>query len=251
MDDASPTPLRNREGSTRELLGRTMIVSHRHKFIFLKTRKTAGTSVEVALSRFCGDRDILAPIAREDEEIRRYLGYRGPQNFHIPLLKYKPANWAGLVLERRRPKYRNHMRAARVRSLVGEKVWNSYYKFCFERNPWDKAISLYYWRTKHQKPRPTLLEFLQSVSTSALSNLHIYSIDGEVAVDYVGLYEDLDFELEKLAARLKLPGRIELPKAKSNYREDKRNYRELMGPYEAEIVAKACAREAALFGYSS
>ncbi|MEL6382956.1 MAG: chondroitin 4-O-sulfotransferase, partial [Cyanobacteria bacterium J06626_18] len=31
-----------------------MIISHEYKFIFLKTRKTAGTSIEIALSKFCG-----------------------------------------------------------------------------------------------------------------------------------------------------------------------------------------------------
>ena len=31
-----------------------MIVSHEHKFIFLKTKKTAGTSIELALSELCG-----------------------------------------------------------------------------------------------------------------------------------------------------------------------------------------------------
>ncbi len=31
-----------------------MIISHEHKFIFLKTKKTAGTSVELALTRLCG-----------------------------------------------------------------------------------------------------------------------------------------------------------------------------------------------------
>jgi hypothetical protein len=30
-----------------------MIVSHEHKFIFLKTKKTAGTSIELALSALC------------------------------------------------------------------------------------------------------------------------------------------------------------------------------------------------------
>ena len=30
-----------------------MIVSHKHKFIFLKTRKTAGTSIQIALSGIC------------------------------------------------------------------------------------------------------------------------------------------------------------------------------------------------------
>ena len=47
-----------------------MIVSHKHKFIFVKTVKTAGTSVEIALSRFCGENDIITPIHPPDEELR-------------------------------------------------------------------------------------------------------------------------------------------------------------------------------------
>ena len=47
-----------------------MIVSHSRKFIFLKTRKTAGTSLEIALSKYCGPEDILAPI-NFDEGMRQ------------------------------------------------------------------------------------------------------------------------------------------------------------------------------------
>ena len=39
-----------------------MIVSHKHKFIFLKTKKTAGTSIELALTKLCGDDDIITPL---------------------------------------------------------------------------------------------------------------------------------------------------------------------------------------------
>ena len=39
-----------------------MIISHRHKFIYLKARKVAGTSVEVALAQHCGDGDIVTPV---------------------------------------------------------------------------------------------------------------------------------------------------------------------------------------------
>ena len=44
-----------------------MIISHEHKFIFLKTRKTAGTSIELALSQLCGPNDIITPISPNDE----------------------------------------------------------------------------------------------------------------------------------------------------------------------------------------
>ena len=52
-----------------------MIISHKYKFIFLKTTKTAGTSVEISLSRFCGDDDIITPIDFADEAIRQPVSY--------------------------------------------------------------------------------------------------------------------------------------------------------------------------------
>ena len=57
-----------------------MIVSHRHKFVFMKTRKTAGTSIEIALSEHCGPSDIVSPNDPADEELRSKLGFTGPQN---------------------------------------------------------------------------------------------------------------------------------------------------------------------------
>ena len=36
------------------------IVNHKYKFIFVKTRKVAGTSLEIALSKFCNKNDILS-----------------------------------------------------------------------------------------------------------------------------------------------------------------------------------------------
>jgi hypothetical protein len=39
-----------------------MIVSHRHRFIFIKTHKTAGSSMEMALAPLCGPDDIVTPM---------------------------------------------------------------------------------------------------------------------------------------------------------------------------------------------
>ena len=35
-----------------------------------------------------------------------------------------------------------------VREKIDKEIWNSYYKFCFERNPWDKTVSNYFWSKK-------------------------------------------------------------------------------------------------------
>ena len=50
-----------------------MIVSHTHKFIFLKTKKTAGTSIELALSELCGPDDVITPLTEIDEAQRAGL----------------------------------------------------------------------------------------------------------------------------------------------------------------------------------
>jgi hypothetical protein len=39
-----------------------MIISHKYKFIFIKTFKTASTSVEAYFSQYAGSNDILTPI---------------------------------------------------------------------------------------------------------------------------------------------------------------------------------------------
>ena len=81
-----------------------MIVSHRHRFIFIKTRKTAGTSIEIALSPHCGPEDIISPIAKDDEQFRHELGYPGPQHYLKDKSEYGLGDWwQRLRGEMRRP----------------------------------------------------------------------------------------------------------------------------------------------------
>ena len=38
-----------------------MIISNKYKFIFIKTRKTADTTIEYNLSKYLGNDDIISP----------------------------------------------------------------------------------------------------------------------------------------------------------------------------------------------
>ena len=51
--------------------------------------------------------------------------------------------------------YYEHMAARRIRELIGQDIWDSYFTFCFERNPWDKVVSYYLWK-KHGQQKPML-----------------------------------------------------------------------------------------------
>lgn len=229
-----------------------VIVSHRHRLIFVKTRKTASTSVEIALARFCGDTDIITRDTPTDQALRDSLGVRGPQHeYGIAIRHYRAADWRRLLLRGQRARFENHLPAARIRTLVGETVWRDYYKVCVERNPWDKAVSLYYWRTRAVEPRPSLEQFLQAVPPRSLSNFHLYADvgSGALLVDRVLRYEQLDSELDALVRRLGLAQPIVLPHAKAGHRPPCSDYRRVMGNAERAMVDQACAREIALFDY--
>ena len=88
-----------------------MIISHKHKFIFIKTHKTAGTSLEIALSKYCGEEDVITPISDKDEQIRRNLGYRVAQNYIISFGNYTFFDWLKYIVTRKKRSYFNHIKA--------------------------------------------------------------------------------------------------------------------------------------------
>jgi hypothetical protein len=226
-----------------------MIVNHRYRFIYLKTKKTAGTSIEIALSRYCDGNDILSKIGHRDEPKRAALGYQGPANHLEPAgksLGERIDRW----LHGPKQRYFNHMPARELREKIGDETWNSYFKFCFERNPWDRAISQYYWQNRSKKRLPDFYRYLHRMRRlGILSNFDTYAIDGRVAVDAVYRFEDLNAELGRIVERLGLPGGLELPDAKRNVRKDRRPYQEFYSERARDFVAKACEREIREFGY--
>lgn len=228
-----------------------MIISHDLKFIFIKTNKTAGTSVEIALSKFCGPTDILTPISPEDEKTRNDLGYRGPQNYSAPFYEHTISDWIKLFREKtKKQRFYNHISAAEIKQYIDQDVWDNYFKFCIERNPWDRLISLYYFRFKSE-PRPTIAEFVSSEAPLILKRrgYDLYTIDGQVVVDKICLYENLLDDLNAVCKRINIPRMLELPKAKSGFRKDKRSYRDILNKQERERITEIFRDEIALFNY--
>ena len=40
-----------------------MLLSHKYKIIFIKTKKTSGTAFETVFSKYLGENDIITPIS--------------------------------------------------------------------------------------------------------------------------------------------------------------------------------------------
>jgi hypothetical protein len=106
--------------------GRIVLVSHRYRFIFTKTAKTGGTSVEAYFERFClPDEDFVPTHGRPAyESASGIIGYRGARD--------------GV-----RRRWFNHMSARSIKRELGDEIWNGYFKFCTIRDPFEKAISAF------------------------------------------------------------------------------------------------------------
>jgi len=228
-----------------------MIVCHEYKFIFLKTRKTAGTSVEVALSQLCGAGDIVTPISPKDEPLRG--PEHGPRNHRgrfnpLPELKVPGTDITRTLRDAwRGRKFFNHMTAAQTRNRLPRDVWDGYFKFCFERNPWDKMVSLFHWENRGKDVPRTFQQFIDEGQLK--SDLAIYTLGGNLAVDFVGRYESLQDDLNTVARKLGIDADLALPRAKGEHRKDPRPYRDVYNEEQQARVGDFFAREIELFSY--
>ena len=241
-----------------------MIISHTHQFIFIKTKKTAGTSIEVYLSDLLGEGDVVTPVGAEEAT----AGHR-PRNFGGPFSPFgealglvaAPPGWKeiggggairslGHAVKGKR--FYNHISAYRVRRRVGGDTWGRYFTFAVERNPWDKAISQFYWKAR-RRPGYTFGEFVEEGDVGVNYPRYCHPRTGAVMVDRILYYDRLNEELADVFGRLGVPfpGSLEV-RAKGATRTDRKPYQELFTGELAEhraAIDALFAKEIALHGW--
>jgi hypothetical protein len=217
-----------------------MIVCHSHRFIFVTTRKTAGTAIETELARVCSATDTVTRMANG--------GVEASHNDAVALARYRPIDWLKLMTFGQRARLDKHLPAAAIREFVGVDVWNGYFKFCIERDPWDKAVAHYRARVSRGGTVPPIAEFLNAMKPATLSNFDLYTIDGALAVDRVIRFEHLDAELDAVGHLLDLPIELRLPP--DDDRAGELRYAAKLGRAGRAVVDAVCRREIEMFGYA-
>lgn len=176
-----------------------VMVSHRHEFIFLKSRKTAGTTIEMALEPLCGPpraevtEATPARVTAQGIIGRRVLG----RPKHVKLLQKLGI---GLVTD-----WGNHMTAAEVKAALGKNKWDRYRKITSIRNPFDRAVSSFHWQ-ESRAGMPADEDFATVrarfndwvARTRPNSDTDVLFLDGAFVGDLVIRFEKLAEELQKI-----------------------------------------------------
>ena len=213
-----------------------MIISFKYKFIFIKTYKTAGSSIENYLYPFLNNKDILAPTEDHngincwgDFEMKELEDYFG-KDFLEKKIKYKMKYFAHM------PIWLIKERLDNLSNKLNYDIFKNFYKFGVIRNPFDTLVSHYYWQNspynKNIKPI-TFQEILQNLESNIYPNYGLLNLNKlmdkrleKILCDKIIKYEDLNKELNIIFNKLGIPfdGELKIFKKKSIKRKDYKNF---------------------------
>lgn len=238
-----------------------MIISDRHRFILVKTRKTAGSSVELALSPHLGPGDLATPLRPEEEELRTIApGVRIARPLFLTRYGYP---W----------RIKTHSPLWHAHDYLGRRQ-HSYRVISLCRNPWDKTVSHFFWSCREQGvknlafdqqrrlfreyvrrkgPRRWPSRLVGRIPAKALDgNYTLYQLQGRPRVDFVLRFEALADDLRALGHWLglsPLPS-LEGLAAKTGVRPpNRRHWTEFYDASTRQLVERWSRGEINLYGY--
>lgn len=219
-----------------------MLISHEHKFIYLKTRKTASTSVEGVLELLCTPKGHVPE--HKQAELKTDIGYvagrAGGQ---------KPTDFL-----------QAHSTANEVRNKLGNGIFESYRKVYTVRNPFDKVVS-WFWHVMPEETNDRLSQDFDA--TRVLFNdwlqmrpnlpidLQYYKTKQGFFEAHVIRYENITEGIRQFADALRTDIDLStMPAWKSQVRAHKeRSFDDYYQPKTRDIVRKLFAHDFETFNY--
>jgi hypothetical protein len=200
-------------------------------------------------SKICDEYDVVTPVEPE-EEGHMPRNYKGLWNPLKEIVNQDHRGYKRTIqdfLSQRQ--FYNHIPARVLRNRISPKIWNSYYKFCVERNPWDKTLSHFNMVRKLKNESMTFDYYLRN--ERLCHNWPIYMDNGGNAlVDKIIPFESLNEGLGEVFKMLSVPYLGELKEqAKSNYRTDVRPYQEIFDKDQRLIVETEFKKEIGFNNY--
>jgi hypothetical protein len=211
-----------------------VLISHRKQFIYTKTAKTAGTSVESYFEKYCMPEGAWEFAHGREEYVSEegIIGYRGNNA--------------------REKKWYNHMPAIEIRDKIGPSIWHKYFKFCVIRNPFDKLVSGFFFNKEIKEGEDFIDSFRNWIKNGgSVSDRDKYLINREICIDHFIRYENLENGIENVCNLQNMPFEPErIPKLKAGFRNREIPLREFYDEETIQIVSKRYKFELEHFNYN-
>ena len=172
---------------------------------------------------------------------------------------------AGISIERALGiEFTQHFTIEELRQKFGSKVFENTFKFSFVRNPWDKVVSHYEFRTLTNKTglKDHPLSFKEWVNLAYnkkdpkyYNNPKMFmpqvdwltDDDGKIAVDFIGRFERLQEDFDEVCDQIGLAKKKLTHQNRS--RNDNSDYRAYYDEQTEAIVRNYFQRDCEVFGY--
>lgn len=199
-----------------------MIISHKHKFIFIMPPKTAGTSLFNAIKSSLNTKEFLE------------------ENTHYHLNRYQAKN---------NKFYPNSYRHSLLEEAIKDfPCASNYLKFSFVRNPWDLVVSFYFYELKSNiiSNHITFKDFIikKFFNTPLCIPQFNYFKDPEL-MTFIGKFENLQEDFNFVCDKIGIP-RQKLP---HDNKTNHKHYTEYYDDETKQIVAERYARDIEYFRY--
>jgi hypothetical protein len=209
-----------------------MLISDRHRFIFIHNPKCAGTSIHKALAPYSNYMCRLANTSTSYYS-RRIFGERE-------------------ILSN----YSHHISASELMDKIGSEKYKRYYSFGVVRNPYDRAVSnfKYISRSKTHDLHSVYYEFesfedyVKKLHTLIWIDpqFHYLTNKGKILVDKVMKFENLDQDFKDFLHKFNLT-EVELKRHNTSQRLS--NYLSYYDDEMIDIINREFDEDFRIFGY--
>ena len=186
-------------------------INHDLKTIFIHIHKTGGTYISYMLQKYYGFKNYY--LRRPDHDIfcmnkkktTKYLNYEN--RIHGVLNYFKTSPFINKKMN------------------MTQQKWDTYYKFCFIRNPYDRIISGWYHVNKLNIPFSNYLNLYNRCNDVEFMHVfmpqvrNIINEKGKININFIGQFENLEDDFQKVLKNIGVKDIIHDVKKQMNKRE--------------------------------
>jgi hypothetical protein len=244
--------------------------------LFLKPKKVAGTSFEIALSVSATPADIVTPISLEDELIRIDQNGLLPINWSrqpqlestyislvqqihrikktgvaSPDLKTKRQQLKDLINIKGHRIYYNHITPVEIIESFGEERFADAFKVTITRHPYEQIVSQAYWLSqgKLRKQLP-LAQIIDELLVDPAPNTPYYFDDNKKLCDFYIKMENFQSDTQKLETNFGLQIWRHMPVTKKSGSSSRPKASEILTKEQKQKVQSRSKLEFELFDYN-